>query len=271
MQSGKTSGFAAATGPRHLVTTGRLAGALSLAALLLVAAPVEAQQSRATVRQAAEEFDREALAPDTLFQGPDRLPIHGVRCATRPISRLEARMVRARLKAWRREQSRAGYFAASNAVISIPVAFHVVTDGSAGDISDSQINQQINVLSAAFSGAGFSFHLASTDRTDNSSWFRGCAGGQEMPMKNALASDPATTLNIYTCEPRGGILGYAYLPQDLGESSATHGVVLLYSSLPGGSAVPYDLGDTGTHEVGHYLGLYAHVRRWLRQPRGRGG
>jgi hypothetical protein len=76
-------------------------------------------------------------------------------------------------------------------------------------------------------------------------------------MKQALAVDPATTLNIYTCEPaQGSILGYAYYPWSFGEDSYWHGVVVLHSSLPGGTAVPYDEGDTATHEVGHYLGLY---------------
>jgi hypothetical protein len=75
-------------------------------------------------------------------------------------------------------------------------------------------------------------------------------------MKQALAIDPATTLNIYTCEPSQGILGYAYYPWSYPEDSFWHGAVLLYSSLPGGGAFPYDEGDTGTHEVGHYLGLY---------------
>jgi hypothetical protein len=161
------------------------------------------------------------------------------------------------IEAWIAENGVSGTEAISN----IPVAFHVIYQTrrgtTEGNIPQQWIDDQIDVLNAAFAGTGFGFSLASVDRTENRRWFTRCySSGAESQMKNALAVDPSTHLNIYTCKPSGGILGYAYLPNQLPESNPLHGVVLLYSSLPGGSAAPYNLGDTGTHEVGHYLGLY---------------
>jgi hypothetical protein len=140
----------------------------------------------------------------------------------------------------------------------IDVHFHVVSadNGSTGNISDQMINSQMNVLNAAFANWGWSFRLVSTTRTPNSTWFNGCYGSAETAMKNALHQGSADDLNIYTCNPSNGILGYATFPSSYSSAPSKDGVVLLYSSLPGGTAAPYNLGDTGTHEVGHWMGLY---------------
>lgn len=142
---------------------------------------------------------------------------------------------------------------------TINVYFHVINKGtgvSNGDITTTMINNQIAVLNGAFNSWGWTFNLVATDRTTNLTWYNGCYGSSETPMKNALHQGTADDLNIYTCNPSGGVLGYATFPSGYSGAPLRDGVVLLYSSLPGGTAAPYNLGDTGTHEVGHWMGLY---------------
>ncbi len=141
----------------------------------------------------------------------------------------------------------------------INVYFHVVNNGTSvanGNISTQMVNDQMTVLNSAFAGWGWAFNLISVSRTTNSTWYNGCYGASETAMKTALRQGSADDLNIYTCNPSGGILGYATFPSSYNSAPIKDGVVLLHSSVPGGTAAPYNLGDTGTHEVGHWMGLY---------------
>jgi hypothetical protein len=140
---------------------------------------------------------------------------------------------------------------------NIPVYVHVIrTSSGTGGPTASQINNQISVLNAAYAATGYSFTLVSTDTTNNSSWYT-CSGGScETQMKTALHRGGKNDLNIYLNNMGGGLLGWATFPWQYASAPTMDGVVVLTASLPGGSAAPYNLGDTATHEVGHWMGLY---------------
>lgn len=142
----------------------------------------------------------------------------------------------------------------------IPVYWHVIRSGTGianGDIPDSQIAAQISVLNAAYAGTGWSFNLVATDRTTNATWYNLSSGSAaEDQMKAALRRGSADDLNIYSANLGGGLLGWATFPSSYSRYPSDDGVVLLYSSVPGGTAAPYNEGDTATHEVGHWMGLY---------------
>ena len=140
---------------------------------------------------------------------------------------------------------------------TIPIAFHIITAAGAGDVTAQQLDDQVRVLNQAYAGTGYRFTLQSVDRTENKPWFiMGPGTGSEKHAKQALAIDPAHTLNVYTCAPAHDLLGWSYFPFSLPEDSYIHGIVIHFASLPGGDLAPYNLGGTLIHESGHYLGLF---------------
>ena len=178
----------------------------------------------------------------------------GARCATKHIDDAESTEVDQTIAdrtRGRRPQASTNY---------IPVYFHVITRGSGvtnGDISQTMIQAQMRVLNDAFAAAGFQFTLVSVDRTLNPSWFTMMPGTlAELEAKTALRKGGSNALNIYSAGPGGGLLGWATFPFSYASDPKQDGVVVLHSSLPGGSSEPYNLGDTATHEIGHWLGLF---------------
>ncbi|HWS99184.1 MAG TPA: zinc metalloprotease [Pyrinomonadaceae bacterium] len=147
--------------------------------------------------------------------------------------------------------------------VNVNVYFHVITNTSgAGNVSDTRIANQIKVLNDSFSGVTggsntiYRFTLVSTDRTANNTWYTCTGGACEQQMKAALHKGGSADLNFYTNGMGGGLLGWATFPWEYAAAPTMDGVVCVHTSLPGGSFTNYNQGDTGTHEVGHWLGLY---------------
>ena len=161
--------------------------------------------------------------------------------------------------------------------ITISVWFHVITNtGGAGNVSDAQLQSQIDELNLTYSGqdvppagvaplgattnTAFRFTLAGIDRTVNNAWYTTLQNSaNETAMKTALHKGDAKTLNIYLCNPTGvygATLGWATWPVSYAGAPLMDGLVILNGTLPGGAKAPYNQGKTVVHESGHWLGLY---------------
>ena len=158
--------------------------------------------------------------------------------------------------------------------VTIGVFFHVVNKGPGienGDVPTKWLRDQINVLNAAYAGADpnagataantpFRFEIIGVDRTTNEEWFNSAIDSEEeREMKAALRVGGPDVLNFYVTNAGGLYLGWATFPFWYEADPLQDGVVVLYSSLPGGDCCGssvYNEGDTGTHEVGHWLGLF---------------
>ena len=161
----------------------------------------------------------------------------------------------------------------SNGIVYIPVVVNVLYKTAAENVSQAQIQSQIDVLNADFSGTnsdisqvpavftgvkagdvGVRFVLDQVIRkaTTKTSW-RTDDAMKKSSRGGIDPTSPSTKMNMWACTMGGGILGYAQFP---GGSLATDGIVITNTAFGVTTAgAPYNKGRTGTHEVGHYLNL----------------
>jgi len=166
-------------------------------------------------------------------------------------------------------------------ILTIPVIVHVIYNTAQENISDAQIQSQIDVLTEdyrklnadvslapsefASSAADIQieFTLAQITRKQSSKTSWGTNDAMKSSSQGGVdVVSPDSYLNIWVCNIGGGILGYAQFP---GGAAATDGVVISPNYFgssdlqPAGETFylssPFDKGRTATHEVGHYLNL----------------
>jgi len=169
-------------------------------------------------------------------------------------------------------------------IARIPVVVHVVWNTPDQNISDAQIQSQIDVLNRDYRATNpdvstvptpfqplvadsrIEFFLATVgpDGAATSGITRVSTATASFTDDDAVKSaasggaDPWPAehyLNIWVCRLSGSLLGYAQFP---GGPAETDGVVITHTGFgtTGTATPPFHLGRTATHEIGHYLNLF---------------
>ena len=167
-------------------------------------------------------------------------------------------------------------------VYHIPVVVHVVWKTNAQNISDAQIQSQIDVLNNDYrrtnidqintpsvwqgiaADSEIEFCLASVD--PNGQPTNGINRVQTTHGQFGMSNDIHTSsaggaddwpnddyLNIWVCDIANSLLGYASPPSNW--IGSNDGVVVGYKYFGNSNHTPYHKGRTATHEVGHWLNL----------------
>ena len=134
-----------------------------------------------------------------------------------------------------------------NGSVHIRTVFHVVSDHTltAAEHTRMQtmIDAQMKVLNDSYSGPTSGHRRGQPvpvrpgqdDVRRQRAWYTVTPGKTERDMKTALYEGDATTLNVYTANIGGGLLGWAYFPKGYNNGrDFIDGVVILDESMPGG-------------------------------------
>lgn len=160
-----------------------------------------------------------------------------------------------------------------NGVIEIPVVVNVLYRTNSQNVSQAQIQSQIDVLNEDFNATNADFNQVPTlfsgvkanvgirfvldqvvRKKTNKSSFRADDSMKKSSRGGINPTSPTTKLNLWVCNLSSGLLGYAQFP---GGSSSTDGVVIDDNAFgrTGTASAPFNKGRTATHEVGHWMNL----------------
>jgi len=174
----------------------------------------------------------------------------------------------------------------SDTEYTIPIVVHVVWNTAAEKISVAQVESEIPVINAAYNRQNadtvntpapfksiaanmhITFCLASTDpngnptngivykQTSAAGFYYGFNTVKYPSLGGDTVWDVNRYLNIWVCNLQGGALGFSEFPTS--PLNNTFGSVILYQAFgtTGTLLVPYNLGGTAAHEIGHLLNLH---------------
>ena len=167
-------------------------------------------------------------------------------------------------------------------IITIPVVVHVLYNNGAQNISDAQVQSQIDALNGDYralnadrdkvpyyfaglvADAGIQFALAKIDPKGRATcgivhrWTSTSSFSYDDRAKSAAlggddAWDADSYLNIWVCNTANGLLGYSSLP---GGAKDKDGVVISGSAFGTiNISGVFNRGRTAVHEIGHWLNL----------------